>query len=1240
MNKHNIGIWLLLLLPLRLLGQQDVITLTAPVPANGATIYEAKQTIYLNPSFSYTAVGSSTFTARIVAAPPPPPPPPEPPVHDVSPEKQTQNYILTHTFTNDAATTCLDNIRYFDGLGRLEETVQKEITPAKADLVTYQEYDTFGRESRSWLPAVASNNNGDYLTPAAYKTKATDTYNSAAYNVAADANPFSLPVYEASPLNRVVNRFGPGADWQNNDKGVATGYLTNGSKPGVAWTNADSLVCGQYFSTGDKKTVGLYRTDNYEAGVLYVTRTKDEDGNIDYEFKDKLGQVVLTRRINANQSFDTNYIYDDFGNLRAVLPPEASARLLSATATAAWTETNDDLSRYAYLYKYDDRNRCIAEKLPGCDWICFIYDGADRLIFTQDGENRKAGLWLYSIPDAFGRTVLTGVCRNTFTYTANPLGATTVKGAYNSSRTSLQDSYTITGVSLTDPSILTACFYDNYAFMGIPEAPDTMDTQYNTENGYGARYTGGCQGMLTGTVTALIDLSGMIPCVHWAGDMIIPGHKNPDGSVSAPYLYSIMYYDNRNRLIQTKSNNSLQGGLEKEYIAYDFAGQPTGRKHIHSATGKATQTEVYAYQYDHAERLTKETHQLNGGTVTTIAENTYDELGRLKTNKKGGLAGLNTTNTYTIRSWINSISSPDFSEYVFYNSTGYGGCTKHYNGNLSAMYVTMSGEPNQRGYVFSYDNLSRLTAASYIENGIANASQKTAYSYDNQGNIQTLQRYGKTDAANYGLIDDLTMTYSGNQLTKVEDAAPDILISESMDFKNYSNTPTEYTYNANGAMTQDLNKGITNIQYNLLNLPQQMDIKNPVTEGSNEYTYSADGKKLQAVYGMNMTMSVIPIGGGSGYTTTTFSISKTTDYINNMIYESGALDQNSTLKRILIDGGYIEGGVYYYYLTDHQGNNRMVVRSDGVVIQKNNYYPFGMVFAESYVTVDEQDLQPYKYNGKELDRMHGLNQYDYSARYYDPALCRFTTVDPMAEKYYGVSPYVYCLNNPVRYVDTNGKDITIYYITGYDQWGQATFNHWTFNGANQSKAPSNSFVQDFITAYNYNVKNGDRLGNGGGENIKTFANSRNMTASLIDATGFMGADNKRDPSSGFIFWDSRLASKTEEGYVESPATILEHEMDHALDYLRNPKAHQDRVDTPDKQYKNAEERRVTTGSEAKTGYANGEYPKGYSRSDRKDYGDIRVSDPTQTTPIQIPQQEQIKSPTLWDSFLQRLNDLF
>ncbi|MDR0824197.1 MAG: DUF4258 domain-containing protein [Prevotella sp.] len=142
------------------------------------------------------------------------------------------------------------------------------------------------------------------------------------------------------------------------------------------------------------------------------------------------------------------------------------------------------------------------------------------------------------------------------------------------------------------------------------------------------------------------------------------------------------------------------------------------------------------------------------------------------------------------------------------------------------------------------------------------------------------------------------------------------------------------------------------------------------------------------------------------------TMTKTTDYVGNIIYE------NNSLKRILVDGGYIENGIYYYYINDHLENNRAVVNSGGTVIQKNHYYPFGMSFAEN--TVAEQGLQPYKYNNKELDQMHGVNLYDYGARHKDDF--RFTTIDPLAEKYYSISPYAYVGNNPLLNIDPSGMD--------------------------------------------------------------------------------------------------------------------------------------------------------------------------------------------------------------------------
>ena len=102
-------------------------------------------------------------------------------------------------------------------------------------------------------------------------------------------------------------------------------------------------------------------------------------------------------------------------------------------------------------------------------------------------------------------------------------------------------------------------------------------------------------------------------------------------------------------------------------------------------------------------------------------------------------------------------------------------------------------------------------------------------------------------------------------------------------------------------------------------------------------------------------------------------------------------------------------------MKDHQGNNRVVVSSSGTVMETNHYYPFGGVFSTS------TNLQPYKYNGKELDTKNGLKWYDYGARHYDAALGRWHVVDPLAEKYYSTSPFSYCLGNPIVLVDEEGK---------------------------------------------------------------------------------------------------------------------------------------------------------------------------------------------------------------------------
>lgn len=131
-----------------------------------------------------------------------------------------------------------------------------------------------------------------------------------------------------------------------------------------------------------------------------------------------------------------------------------------------------------------------------------------------------------------------------------------------------------------------------------------------------------------------------------------------------------------------------------------------------------------------------------------------------------------------------------------------------------------------------------------------------------------------------------------------------------------------------------------------------------------------------------------------------------TDYCGNVVYENGVP------KALLVEDGYVFGddNKYHYFIQDHQGNNRVVASPNGVVEEINDYYPFGGLMLSSV----SNSVQPYKYNGKELDTKGGLNLYDYGARHYDAALGRWHVVDPMAEKYYAISPYGYCLCNPVK----------------------------------------------------------------------------------------------------------------------------------------------------------------------------------------------------------------------------------
>ena len=280
-------------------------------------------------------------------------------------------------------------------------------------------------------------------------------------------------------------------------------------------------------------------------------------------------------------------------------------------------------------------------------------------------------------------------------------------------------------------------------------------------------------------------------------------------------------------------------------------------------------------------------------------------------------------------------------------------------------------------------------------------------SYDANGNITSLTRYGKGT-----LMDNLTISYTGNQPTSVSESASDNNTSGSFEYKKANGSG--YIFNANGALVADKSRGIAYITYDLNNNPKQIYF----TNGSvTKYVYSASGQKLRAVHytakpNITRTWGEKP----AELTVAQILLADSTDYLMG-----GSLT--------MFGGGYAQASVassttdnfaFYYYNQDHLGNIREVVNESGTVQQVTNYYPFGAPYADASASTNS-DFQPYKYNGKELDKMHGLNSYDYGARQHDPILCRWDRIDPLCEKYYSMSPYNYCGNSPINNIDPDGK---------------------------------------------------------------------------------------------------------------------------------------------------------------------------------------------------------------------------
>ena len=891
-----------------------------------------------------------------------------------------QNYISIHTKMNAEGTTEQVSIQYFDGLGRPVQQILKSHTPSGKDMVTNIDYDYCGRTSKEWLPVPIENNQG-YLKPGSFATLSKSYYQ--------DGRPYKENLYSS----RFRYDYQEGIQVPGDDMGKRSSKLKHTA-------NTTNQVRKYIVNTQNR----LENAGYYPPKALECFITTDEDGKESKVFKDKNDRIILQT---AGDDVNTYHVYNSLGQPCYVLPPMIADEL----DTGEIDDEHTLLKQYAFIYKYDGLGNCIYKRFPGCEPVYMVYDKAGRLVFSQDGNQRCKGVWTASNYDIFGRLLYTGQYET-------EMGLEEAVMEFENSLvtdsfiTTNAMGYSNTPFNLGTNRLLTVNYYDDYHFLKLLSLAQRDSLSYKQKEDYGTAYTPSSlstlnsKGLLTGTRTYLLDGSGN-------------------------YTIRVFYYDEKENIIQTRESNHL-GGYTVTYHKVDFRGKPVKilKENTIYNTGYGYVSELYSYTYDHAERPLATTYRLNGYPTITLSENTYDELGRLQYTYRH-----NRTDTvcyaYNIRDWITHIKSGPFEENIYYNQPVYSSdlAKPYYNGNISCSTWTYNEKKN--GYIYYYDELNRLTSNYCFLDGLFMDSGQLSesFKYDKHGNIKELTRFGEDD-----IIDLLKLSYHGNQLKKVTDSWGSGSLYDQKEYQDKANETEEFAYDANGNMVKDLDRDIVTVRYNMLNLPDTVQFKN-----GNQiiHSYDASGRKLSTRNFTLATPIVVPIGETRQWEWDFDVIDETgTFYVDNIEYEFNGCDPGIyMLGKVFNSVGYATRmnstsapPDYHYYRKDHLGNNREVWRAAykdyrGVIIpattvQRIQYYPSGLSWAEGM----GKDTQNRKYNGKEFIEMHGYDTYDYVTRDMYPAIMRFMTPDPLAEKYYSISPYAYCGGNPICRIDPYGMD--------------------------------------------------------------------------------------------------------------------------------------------------------------------------------------------------------------------------
>ncbi|MGC4129629.1 MAG: DUF6443 domain-containing protein [Bergeyella sp.] len=998
-----------------------------------------------------------------------------------------ENYVYERTYlvpvnSSNANAPQIQSITYYDGLGRPKQMVNLKATPTEKDLVVPFEYDEYGRQAKNFLPLPVSSLNANIhpISGDDVNTYYNNLYNN---NQAGSINGYSENVYENSPLNRLQQSAFPGEHWKK-DSNHAVHYDYD--------VNSTGEVIKKYIATTTwHANEQIYQSsvtnpENYASGTLYKQEVRDEDQNVQQVFKNSLGQVVLIRKKDGTINIDTYYVYDDYNRLAFIITPKAVSLNISQPSV---------VESLCYQYHYDEWGRLAEKKLPGKGKEYFAYDRFDRLVLSQDSEMKETGKWLFTKFDYLGRSAYTGITtagdRKTVQASLNSSSAVESRNDSNST--------TVNGIlfyysNQSFPTVITELLSVNYYDAYPAESPSAGTHILNQELLGGNFYNSDTSTLGMPTASYIKNIG------------------------EDKWTKNYIWYDIRGRAISSLSQNHL-GGFTKTESELDFVGMPKKTRTYNSRNSASVPSVTIEenFTYDRQYRLIKHEHEVIGKSPKeTLAEYTYNDFNQLIIKKVGGAAiPLQTVNyRYNIRGWLtdindinNMVAENDLFAYkIRYNEQREGLEVPNtnymdykvkplYNGNISEVdwKVMQDGyfppQPDRYGYV--YDGLSRLKAGFYQNptNRSLKDNHEIIEEYDLNGNIKQLKRTGRKIKNNPPiLIDDLHYTYDGNRLISIQDNP-----EGTPNPAGYEGGGGTIEYDQNGNMTVMPDKGITEINYNFLDLPDTIEKNGNTTR----YTYRADGTKLKRVFTLNNI-------SGSSTTHTDYldgfhyaplydiSMGRAlqgTDDVTIQIRTAGEeeifVDTYEETERLRANPGNPEHELaiglrffptaegfydfrkkqYIYQYKDQIGNTRVSYWKDPEegelkIIDRNDYYPFGMnTLSEAEFSATASPLN-YKFQEQELQE---TGFYAFKWRQYMPDVGRFFNVDPLSEKYAYQSHYNFSENRVIDGRELEGLERVDIQWDGYnhdhgDFWNAINFN-WSIDfswGKNGDSDSSNS----------------------------------------------------------------------------------------------------------------------------------------------------------------------------------------